>query len=60
MEKNLDPVGEVSELCIYPVKSARVLNITSAECTEVGLYVPQMNIYDRLVTRTITYQYFYI
>ena len=47
MAMNLKVVGEVSQLCVYPVKSTYVLNVSAAECTEVGLYLPGIDVYDR-------------
>lgn len=35
------PVGKVSKLCIYPLKSGRKIEVNEAECTEYGLRLPQ-------------------
>lgn len=31
------PVGKVTKLCIYPLKSGRKIEVDEAECTEYGL-----------------------
>ncbi|KAK4887763.1 hypothetical protein RN001_004034 [Aquatica leii] len=39
--KEWEPVGTVSELYMYPLKSGRRLEITNAKCTEYGLQSPE-------------------
>ena len=44
---NVEYVGEVSELYLYPVKSMRRTPLNFAECTHRGLKYPGENLFDR-------------
>ena len=41
------PVGKISEIRLYPIKSCPALVLSSAECTATGL--KYKNVHDRLV-----------
>ncbi len=43
----LKPVGQVTGLNIFPVKSIHALKLDEVRCTEVGFYDKDLGVYDR-------------
>ncbi len=46
----LKPVGHVTGLSIFPVKSTHALQLDEVQCTELGFYEKNIQVYDRSVT----------
>ena len=43
----LHAVGNVASLHIFPIKSCRRMDVNSINCTDIGAYLPEYNLYDR-------------
>ena len=50
--KNARLVGNISEIHIFPVKSMKGIQLSSAECLFQGLKYPKLDIIDRLANYT--------
>ena len=45
----LKPVGHVTGLSIFPVKSIHALRLHQVQCTDLGFYDKNLGVYDRWV-----------
>ncbi len=46
----LKPVGHVTRLSIFPIKSTHALKLNEVQCTELGFYEKNVQVYDRSVS----------
>ena len=45
--EKLTAVGKVALLHIFPVKSIARVDADSLRCSDIGVYLPESNVYDR-------------